>query len=121
MDNYFRERFWSAMASEARHRFFPKRGNLSQTPRKAPSPLRSAGALHIILLFKTGAAFGAGLRVHLAVVGAYCGHRPIAPAMPQIADLLAGGGKNTFRFDGDIHFFRPKMFADIRVHNQAVS
>jgi hypothetical protein len=44
-----RKGFWTAVASAARHRFGRERSDGATQPfRKAPSPLRSAGALQIL-------------------------------------------------------------------------
>jgi hypothetical protein len=68
------------------------------------------------LLLEAGAAFTAVLSADLAVIGAHFSHGAIAPAMADLAELLAGSGKHFVRLGGNIHFFRPKIFAEIWVH-----
>jgi hypothetical protein len=36
--------------------------------------------------------------------------------MADLVELFAGSRKNFVRLRGDIHLFRPKMFAEIWVH-----
>jgi hypothetical protein len=68
------------------------------------------------LFLKTTAILAAMRSAHLPVVGTDFRHRPIAPAMPNFVELLAGSGKNLVRLGRDIHLFRPKIFAEIWVH-----
>ena len=76
---------------------------------------------HSISFFEAGAgaiAIGSG---DLPVIRADFSHRTIAPAVADVVEFLTGSRKHFVRLRGDIHFFRPKMFAEIGVHNQAVS
>jgi hypothetical protein len=68
------------------------------------------------LFLKTRPIFAAQLCADLFIVRPNFRHRAIAPAMANLAKLFAGSRKNLVRLGGDIHFFRPKMFAEIWVH-----
>jgi hypothetical protein len=72
-------------------------------------------------LFETGAGAVAVLRADLPVIRADFGHGAVAPAMADVAEFFARGLEYLVRLRRDIHFFRPKIFAEIWVHNHAVS
>ena len=67
-------------------------------------------------MLEAGAVFAAMLSADLAVIGAHFGHGAIAPAMSDLAELFTGSGKHFVRLGGNIHFFGPKIFAEIWVH-----
>jgi hypothetical protein len=53
---------------------------------------------------------------HLAVVRSHFGHGAVAPAMADSSEFFAGGLEDVILFGGDIHLFRPKIFAEMWVH-----
>jgi hypothetical protein len=68
------------------------------------------------LILVTGAMFAAMQGADLTVVGTYFGHGAVAPAMADAAEFLGGRFEHVILFGGNIHFFRPEIFAEIRVH-----
>jgi hypothetical protein len=89
--------------------------------RAEPLPLDDALPARQGLFFEAGTVFTALWGAHLAVVGTDFGHRAVAPAMPNIAKFVAGSRKHLVRLGGNIHFLCPKIFAEIWIHNHAVS
>jgi hypothetical protein len=71
---------------------------------------------HSILFLETGAGAVAIRGAHLAVVRADLRHRSIAPTMADVFEFFSGSGKHFICLRGDVHFLRPKMFAEIWVH-----
>lgn len=73
------------------------------------------------LFFEAGAGAVAIGSAHLPVIRADFRHRAIAPAMADIPKFLNRCAKHLVLLRRDIHFFGAKVFAEIRVHNQAMS
>jgi hypothetical protein len=65
------------------------------------------------LFFEAGAVFTTVVASHLAIIRAYFGHGAIAPAMTNVAGFFAGSGEHFVHLGGNVHFFRPKIFAEI--------
>lgn len=83
---------------------------------KAPA---SAGAQPLFLEAGTGAV--AIRSAYLAIVRADFRHCSVTPAVADVVEFLTGSGKHLVLLSGYIHFFRSKMLAEVRIHNQAVS
>jgi hypothetical protein len=65
------------------------------------------------LFFEAGAVFTTVVASHLAVIRAHFGHGAIAPAMANVVRFFAGSREHFVRLGGNVHFFRPKIFAEI--------
>ena len=60
--------------------------------------------------------FAAALSGYLTVIGSHFGHGAIAPAVADVPEFVARSGKNLVLLGGNVHLFRPKIFAEIWVH-----
>jgi hypothetical protein len=56
------------------------------------------------------------LRGDLSIVRAHFGHGAVAPAMADVPQLFTGCLKHLVLLGGNIHLFRPKIFAKIWIH-----
>jgi hypothetical protein len=65
---------------------------------------------------ETGAVPAAVIRGHLPVIGPHFGHCAIAPTVADVPKFLAGSVRHLVLLGGNIHFFRPKIFAEMGVH-----
>jgi hypothetical protein len=72
------------------------------------------------LLFETGTIFGADVGGYLFGVRAHLGQGAIAPAVADVFQLFGGSGINLVLLGGDVHLFRPKMFAQMWVHGLVI-